>query len=162
MSLNAICIVFVVVEHIKDELVETHELEQEAGAGWLENSQRATQSLRIIGVNRRLMLVTFDDQNLMWMLSHCCLWAFYMNHSLVYTSHKCWCLRMNETSSIKAYKFWLWIVEISILSNEDPDLSKENATDIGQVLKPTHGTFVTFNWVREVSCAQIAGSFVEF
>ena len=33
MSLNAICIVFVVVEHIKDELVETHELEQEAGAG---------------------------------------------------------------------------------------------------------------------------------
>ena len=70
MSLHAICIVLVVVEHIKDELVETHELEQEAGAGWLENSQRATQSLRIIGVNRRLMLVTFDDQNLMWMLSH--------------------------------------------------------------------------------------------
>ena len=31
MSLHAICIVFVVVEHIKDELVETHELEQEAG-----------------------------------------------------------------------------------------------------------------------------------
>ena len=53
MSLHAICIVFVVVEHIKDELVETHELEQEAGAGWLENSQRATRSLRIIGVNGR-------------------------------------------------------------------------------------------------------------